>query len=253
MFTPGAIAAALGVPSPPVAADIVKYMGTQAMQFAPGTNRAYSNVGYATLGRIIARATGMSYSDHVRGALFDPIGATTFAPARTFEDQRAPDEVSYYHGGAENVLVNSVFADRPGQVRMAYGGFHVEALDATGGWLAAAPDVARFLLAVDGRNDHPDLITPASRALLGVDPGLPGNLANYGMGWFRIGPTMFGTGRLPGQASLVVIDEQRELTWTLLLNWSLGTVDFSNEYANVLTQVITNHATWPATDLFGQY
>jgi CubicO group peptidase (beta-lactamase class C family) len=251
MFIPQAISAELGVPGPPLPEDIIRYTVRRVLQAAPGTARAYSNVGYSTLGRVIERASGQGYFAHLATVL--PASATSFAQARSLPGDRLPDEVTYYSGGAEQAPVGSVFPGVPGPVPIAYGGFHVEALDATGGWVASAPDLARFLLTVDGRPEVADVISPASRTMLGTDSGVPGNLANYGMGWYRIGQVMYHTGRLPGQSSLVVIDDARELTWTFLINWSDPAVAFANEFANVLTAAITARTSWPGVDYFGQF
>lgn len=49
------------------------FMG-EALQFEPGTSRAYSNAGYMVLGEIVARAAGESYFDYVRRTVYEPAG-----------------------------------------------------------------------------------------------------------------------------------------------------------------------------------
>lgn len=61
MFNSPKITQALSVPAPASTENIIRYMRGQPLQFAPGTQYAYSNFGYAVLGRIIERVTGMSY------------------------------------------------------------------------------------------------------------------------------------------------------------------------------------------------
>lgn len=43
----------------------------------PGIRFEYSNFGYAILGEVIEKKTGMSYVDFVNQHLFQPIGLTT--------------------------------------------------------------------------------------------------------------------------------------------------------------------------------
>jgi CubicO group peptidase (beta-lactamase class C family) len=47
-----------------------------ALSSAPGERFAYSNLGYALLGRVIAAASGDGYRDYVREALLAPLGMT---------------------------------------------------------------------------------------------------------------------------------------------------------------------------------
>jgi len=45
-----------------------------AYEFDPGTGWSYSNSGYILLGAIIEKASGMSYADYLRTAIFEPLG-----------------------------------------------------------------------------------------------------------------------------------------------------------------------------------
>jgi CubicO group peptidase (beta-lactamase class C family) len=47
-----------------------------ALAFEPGTRTAYSNVGYMVLGALIARVSGQSYEDYVRGQILRPLQMT---------------------------------------------------------------------------------------------------------------------------------------------------------------------------------
>jgi CubicO group peptidase (beta-lactamase class C family) len=44
---------------------------------APGTRWAYSNHGYTTLGQLVEDVTGVPFADHMRRALFEPLGMTS--------------------------------------------------------------------------------------------------------------------------------------------------------------------------------
>lgn len=47
------------------------------LDFEPGTNWNYSNIGYATLGILIGKITGQFYGEFLRERIFEPLGMTT--------------------------------------------------------------------------------------------------------------------------------------------------------------------------------
>jgi len=147
MFLSPKISRELDVPAPVSAENIIRWMRAQPLQFTPGTRYAYSNFGYAVLGRIIERITGMTYEDYVRAHVLAPMGITGMRIGRTLRAGRLPNEVEYKSPGN----ARSVFPDVPGMVPWPYGGWHLEAMDAHGGWVASAADYARFVNAIDGR------------------------------------------------------------------------------------------------------
>lgn len=55
---------------------------------APGVAYEYSNYGFAILGRIVARVSGMPYGDYVRTHLFEPLGMSS----STFEPRSVPSD-----------------------------------------------------------------------------------------------------------------------------------------------------------------
>ncbi len=69
-----------------------------------------------------------------------PAGASDMCLGRTAERHALDGEVRYYdHPGA------SVLDGGRHRVARPYGGFHLEAMAAHGGWVASAIDLARFL------------------------------------------------------------------------------------------------------------
>ena len=64
-------------------AEAVNYYGHQHLKFEPGTHWRYSNMGIATLGRLIEVASGEEYVHFVQTHLLEPLGMTDtffFAP-----------------------------------------------------------------------------------------------------------------------------------------------------------------------------
>ncbi len=77
MFRSVVIARELGKAPPADANDVIRYMAGQPLQFKPGSRDCYSNFGYCVLGRVIEKASGRGYVDHVRRDLLGPLGITS--------------------------------------------------------------------------------------------------------------------------------------------------------------------------------
>ena len=254
MFRSDDAAAAVGVDPPADAETVIRWMLGQPLQFDPGLRYAYSNFGYAVLGRIIERVSGVSYEQFVQDELLAPAGVERMAVGHSRLAERLPDEVRYYDAGT----APSVFPG-DGQVPWPYGGFHLEAMDAHGGWVASTVDLLRFVGAVDGRPMPPDVLTPASVAATVAHPGPPlwsGSAYHYGLGWL-IRPTngdanWWHGGSLPGTTTLVVRN-YGGVSWAALFNrrasGSGGSFDAALD--GRLWDALNAVTEWPAHDLFG--
>ncbi|HQY31422.1 MAG TPA: serine hydrolase, partial [Thermomicrobiales bacterium] len=153
----------------------------------PGTVMAYSNFGYCLLGRIIERATGMSYEAYVANNTLAQCGISDMQIAGDSLGERAADEVVY--DGTNSTIGNPY-------------GIPVRRMDSHGGWIATATDLLRFLVHTDGLDNPTDIIRTDS-----VTTMTTGSAANagYGRGWGVNGAgTEWGhTGRLGGTESVV--------------------------------------------------
>ncbi len=74
MFESNRAAQELRLSGLPTSPDIIRWMMTKPMQFAPGERRAYSNFGYCVLGRVIERAAKKPYLKYVQEEIFRPVG-----------------------------------------------------------------------------------------------------------------------------------------------------------------------------------
>jgi CubicO group peptidase (beta-lactamase class C family) len=78
--------------------DVAHYMYGQPLQFAPGTDSAYSNYGYLLLGAVVEKVTGMSYHAYLAQAVLQPAGISevevfaTRAAGRTAQQAIAEDQ-----------------------------------------------------------------------------------------------------------------------------------------------------------------
>lgn len=254
MFLPAQIAAATGTPAPASAEAVIQYMMGQQLDFDPGTRYAYSNFGYAVLGRIIERVTGGTYEAFVQEAVLAPAGVTRMRLGRSLLADRAPGEVRYY----DLATVSSVFPGG-GAVPLPYGGFNLEAMDAHGGWIASAVDLMRFMTAVDRFPTRPDVLTPASIDLMTAKPASPlwdGSPVHYGLGWLvrPVEGNWWHGGSLPGTASFLV-RTGTEVAWVALFNaraMKPGST-FEAEIDGAMWQALGEVTAWPAHDLFASF
>lgn len=261
MFRPAIAAAAVGAPAPASAETVIRYMKGMPFDFNPGEKHVYSNFGYAILGRVIERASGMPYEDYVRARVLQPVGATRTRLGRTRLTDALPDEVKYYLPGEPGLgmtapLVPSVFPGG-GTAPVNYGGFYVEAMDSHGGWVSSAVDLLRFLAGVDGRAGRPDILSAGLVAAM-TSNGFPvcaNGACSYAAGWM-IRPTQgdanwWHGGSLPGTTTLLV-RSYHGFAWVALFNARAGT-SFDGELDAALWSALGKVTSFPAHDLFATF
>jgi len=95
------------------------------------------------LGRIVEARGGQPYEKYVQDEILVPINITRMKIGKSLASKRFSNEVQYYDVEFAKD-VNSVFDGQPKKVQRPDGGFYLEAMDAHGGWIASAPDIARF-------------------------------------------------------------------------------------------------------------
>jgi CubicO group peptidase (beta-lactamase class C family) len=266
MFKPVEIAKTVGTPAPADPHAIIRYVLGRPLDFDPGTKYAYSNFGYCVLGRIIEKVTGLPYETYVQKHVLAPMSIQHMALGRSLRPYKRPDEVCYYQPGSTTV---SVFPESKGEiVSWCYGGFNLEAMDAHGGWLSSAVDLARFAAALDMPQGRP-LLTPASVQALYARPTPPlwtepegkPSAMYYGCGWLvrPVGDEAQGhkniwhNGSLPG-TSTWLIRRWDGLTWAALFNQrSEGDMPPDGEIDGALHQAADAVKAWQDGDLFTNY
>lgn len=132
----------------------------------PGTAFHYFNPGYAALGAIVEEVSGQSYGAYLRQHILAPLGMN-----RTFTDPDAAEAAGLAHGHA---LMFGVPVPRT-QAFRAYG--------LPAGYIqSTANDMARFLIAMNGRGRYQDERVLSISGMLELErPYGPGEF--YAMGW----------------------------------------------------------------------
>jgi N-acyl-D-amino-acid deacylase len=188
MFAYERVAKSLGVKLPIGTAEIIRYMRGQALDFAPGERYAYSNFGYCLLGRVIEKLSGQPYETFVRDEVFAPLGVTAPRIGRSLREQRAEHEVCYYtYNDVQAMPVVGLHAGESGErVPLSYGGWNQEALDAHGGWIASATDLAKFASALDDAAfaSKPLLTAESVQTMFAPHATINADTRiHYGLGW----------------------------------------------------------------------
>jgi N-acyl-D-amino-acid deacylase len=262
MFRPAIAAAAVNAPAPASAETIIRYMKGVPLDFNPGEKHVYSNFGYAILGRVIERLSGMPYEEYVRARVLQPVGAHRTRSGKTRMSHALAGEVKYYSPGEPGLgltapLVPSVFPGE-GTAPIPYGGFYLEAMDASGAWVSSTVDLLRFLAGVDGRANRPDILSAGLVAeMTSNGPAVCASGACYYAGGWLVRPTQGDAtwshgGALRGTTSFL-LRSYHNFSWVALFNARSQTLNFDTELHAALWDALAGVTSFPAHDLFSTF
>lgn len=179
---------------------------------APGLRMEYSNLGYATLGRIVSNVSGQRYQDYIRSSIMTPLGMTSTG----YDVLNGPQDLrALGYRWQDNAWVRE--PDMADGAFGAMGGVHTTANDYWR-WVA-------FLLSAWPARDDPDKgpikratvreIVEGSNFVNTVErPGASGRpcrvASAYGMGWqvvndCDVGRIVTHSGGYPGYGSIVML------------------------------------------------
>lgn len=245
MFMPLIIADNMGMRPPVDTKTIVRFALNKNLHFTPGTGKSYSNLGYAILGLVIEKVTGMPYEEYCRNEILEPLGIYDMTLAKNLPHEKAPFEVSYYEP-PDAILKPSIYGSDE-MVPASYGGNDIESLGAAGAWIATAPDLIKLLLAIDGFETKSDILSRESidfmtNASSGYAP-VGWKAAIYDGTWWR-------TGTFPG-TSCMMKRQPDGLAWVVLLNSSAWNgPEISTDVNYMMTRALLQVKSWTDTDLF---
>lgn len=117
-----AVGTSLGLGRPASFAETISWGLCQPLLFAPGTASQYSNFGYAILGVVIEKVTGLSYGDCLREELGSPLEMRSL---------RVPPELQITNPAPATTLLAETYANNA----------------AAGGVQSSAEDLCRFMRA----------------------------------------------------------------------------------------------------------
>lgn len=251
------IADALQIPLPIGIWDIITFMKGRNLQFTPGTQQVYSNLGFIIDARVIEAADGRPYEQVIRQDVLAPIGL--YRPRISEWTGDRPVEVSYLDG--LHARPTSVMSDdQPVLDGYCYGGYNHDNGEAAGAWIFSAPDYARFLSSFDDL-DHAPLL-PRARIEEMWAPGLgnwPDGVFYLASGWLA---ARFGggaswaaghDGSLFGAAT-IGLKMQNNVTFVVFMNMrDPGELYEPYQIINPMIALALTHNTWPDGDQFPAY
>ena len=232
----------LGRPNPVTEDDICKYMLQKGLNFIPGTQYRYSNVGYLYLGEIIEQLSGMSYEDYVKTAILAPLGIYDMHIGKNLLSEKMEREVEYTSTEGNSMSVYGTGLQLPWE----YGGMNLNAMDAHGGWIATARDLVTLINAIDGFSTKPDILSAVSINIMTAPAATsPG----YAKGWqVNTSNNWWHTGGLPGTSTLIT-RTNGQYTWAVLLNRRNAVGSFWSHFDNLPWNCMAATSTWPTHDL----
>ncbi|MFV0420065.1 MAG: serine hydrolase domain-containing protein [Dysgonomonas sp.] len=195
---------------------IERIIAERQLNSEPGAQNYYSNVGYNILGRVIEKVSGMQYEEYVKQNILKPCDINRMQIAHNTLEERLTDEVVYYQ------------PDEPGWVY----NMDINRMDAHGGWIASATDLARFITHVNRIDIAPDIINKSwlEQTYLGFEQ------------WTH-------TGSLPGTATMLTRMND-EFSFVFLANRRSWSEDFWKDISACMQNSIKERQVWPNIDLF---
>jgi CubicO group peptidase (beta-lactamase class C family) len=196
--------------------DYLPVLAGHPQDFAPGESFAYCNGGYVVLALLAERAGGRPFHELVADRVFAPAGMTGAAFLRSDELPGAAARGYLERDGLRtNVL-------------------HLPVLGSgDGGVYATVDDLHRFWVALlDGRLIPPPLVAEMFR----VRSTYEKESRRHGLAFWRneTGDAVFLEGYDAGVSARSLHDPSRELTWTVVSNWSDGAWPMARALAGAL-------------------
>ena len=138
------IADDMGIASPPGRVNTVRWILGQPLQFTPGTDAQYSNIGCLVMGLIVEQVAGVSLTTYIRSNIITPdlwVPNTEVVRGRTFRSDQDPREMYYDESFPMvwSIYPPYLLVERP------YGGWDHEARIGQGGHVVSAAAVLEFV------------------------------------------------------------------------------------------------------------
>jgi N-acyl-D-amino-acid deacylase len=234
--------------SPPLSPrQFISFIQTLPLNFKPGTDAKYSNVGYILLGEVIAKASGKAYARYVSEQVLKPMGIKR-AGLHAFDGKYTAGEALRYLPGTLIALPAMRFP----------------MINAAGGWTASVVEMARFLTNLDGSRGKP-VLSDKARQLMLEPPPKPlkprPNGTYFGLGWdsVLVKEKTFGyfkDGSYQGMRTYMK-RLPTGVSWVLLYNASMEFDPQDKELAaNAIGEVrkmVEGHGKHPGVDYFKDF
>jgi len=214
MFIKDVIAKELDKELPISLNDIVVFALSKKLHFKPGDHSSYSNLGYGILQLVVERASGEGYEKYVKENIFEPLNIHDAYLSQNWDSLRLKNEARYYEvPEAERVVA---FDGSRDNVLKCRGGNDIRTLGAAGGWVISSINLTKFLLAIDGDDSFPDILSKRSIAQMAVSDK---KFQPLGWRWIMPNGKLWRSGSLPGTTALAV-SSSNGYTYAFIANCS---------------------------------
>lgn len=195
----------------------------------PGTLFSYNNTGYWLLARIIEAKSGKTYEQYLKD-MVAPLGITSLKVTNFTSSDLESDEVLYYGNTSDSQYIYSIASRRDGDA----------------GVVISAPDLLRFINAIDGNNILPDIISAQSYETLKRT-----SLSNLGRGFttWDAQDLLYFTGSLPGNRSWFMISNNGRSAVLLFNHRGTNTQQYDSDFQSILLDIVNNNSIPWQTDL----
>lgn len=142
------IASDMDVSAPPGRQRTINWILGKALQFTPGSDYQYSNIGYLSLGLIVEQETGLNHITYLRQNVLTPdmwVPSVNFRQGRTFKADQPLREAFYDAGGGSCVFDSQCGACGLLSVDAPYGSWDHEARIGQGGIVLSPETMLEFL------------------------------------------------------------------------------------------------------------
>jgi N-acyl-D-amino-acid deacylase len=233
---------------PPLSArQFLEFMLGRPLDFKPGTEQRYSNVGFVILGQVIAKVSGQPYERFVLDNVLRPMGIKQ-AGLHGFDGK-------YILGEAMRCLAGTL---------IALPALLLPMINAAGGWAASVVDLARFLTNLDGSRGEPVLGEETRRLMIAPPPGPLKPRENgtwFGLGWDSVvvKGKAFGYYKEGSYQGMRTFMKRLPggVNWVLLYNASM---EFDPQDTRIATnavqevhQIVEGNDKYPDIDLFKEF
>ena len=226
--------------------DLIEYSLNRKLRSIPGKRYSYSNLGYAILGKVIERISGMPYEDYITMEILKPLGIKDMHLGKNFYQEKFSNEVMYFEPPGTPKCLS--FDGSGEMVPLPYGGNNIELLGAAGGWVASSSELLRFITAIDGFDHQNDILSKNT-----IEMMTNSNSAGNGLfGWMGAdnSGTWWRTGTFTGTTALVVRQENG-INWIILMNTSNNKrKGLHSLLYHTMNKATARNNEWPDIDLF---
>ena len=245
MFMPLVVASSLNKDLPVTTEDVVRFALNKRLHYTPGRGRSYSNLGYSILGLVIQKVSGLTYEDYCKQKLFEPLGIYDFSLARNLYEQRDMLEVAYFEPA--NAIPRESIYGTGELVPASDGGNDIECLGGAGAWITTAPDLLKFMLAIDGFDTPEDILSDESIRIM---TNRSNRLSPVGWKATTANGYWWRTGSFAGTSAMLKRQPDGS-AWVVIFNtntWKQSM--FPSDISKMMSRAITRTGKWIDEDLF---